>query len=175
MRGIFSSTAEVSGFLEYQLHVKGIVLYCWCILRCIKSWIAICYRGLKFPHRAVVLLVLESDAACTSLSGHCARTGAVLVLVWCYNATGDREQNLWRYRPSEAALCSGMTSLQVMVASAINVGWGRNEGVTLLCIVPWPSTLTCRVKSQDLKLHDYHHWPDSPFTQLITLCLFTVS
>ena len=27
-------------------------------------------RGLKFPHRAVVLLVLESDGACTGLNGH---------------------------------------------------------------------------------------------------------
>jgi len=31
-------------------------------------------RGdLDFPKRAEVLLLLESDAACTSLSGHCAR------------------------------------------------------------------------------------------------------
>ena len=39
------------------------------------------YRGLKFPHRALVLLVLESDVACTGLNGRCARTSAVLVLV----------------------------------------------------------------------------------------------
>ena len=31
------------------------------------------YRGLKFPHIAVVLLVLESDGACTGLNGHSAR------------------------------------------------------------------------------------------------------
>ena len=44
----------------------------------------ICYRGLKFPQRAVVLLVLESDGACTILNGHSARKSAVLVLVqWC--------------------------------------------------------------------------------------------
>ena len=39
------------------------------------------YRGLKFPHRAVVLLVLESDVACTGLNGHYARETEVMVLV----------------------------------------------------------------------------------------------
>jgi len=34
-----------------------------------------------FPQRPEVLLMLESDAACNSLSGHCARKSAVLVLV----------------------------------------------------------------------------------------------
>jgi len=57
--------------------------------------------GRKFPHRAVVLLALDSDGACTGLSGHCARETAVLVLVWCYKARGDREQDLLRYRLSE--------------------------------------------------------------------------
>jgi len=52
------------------------------------------YRGLKFPHTAVVLLVLESYGACTSLSGHPARKSAVLVLICCYKARGDREQDL---------------------------------------------------------------------------------
>jgi hypothetical protein len=52
------------------------------------------YRGLKFPHRAVVLLVLESDGACAGLNGHCAIKTEVLVLVWCNKARGDREQDL---------------------------------------------------------------------------------
>jgi hypothetical protein len=52
------------------------------------------YRGLKLPHRAVVVLVLESDGACTGLNGHCARKSAVLVLVCCYKASSDREQYL---------------------------------------------------------------------------------
>jgi len=81
----------------YQLYVEGIVLYYWSSLRCIKIWIVIYYRGLKFPHRAAVLLVLESDGACTGLNGHCARKSIVLVLVCCYKARGDREQDLWRY------------------------------------------------------------------------------
>jgi len=37
-------------------------------------------RGLKFPQRDVVLLLLEFDVACTSLIGHSAGKGAVLVL-----------------------------------------------------------------------------------------------
>ena len=57
----------------------------------------ICYRGLKFPQRAVVLLPLERDAACTSLNGHSAWKSAFLDLVWCYKARGDREQDLWKY------------------------------------------------------------------------------
>jgi len=52
------------------------------------------YSGLKFPHIAVVLLVLESDGKCTSLNGLSARKSAVLVLVCCYKAMGDREQDL---------------------------------------------------------------------------------
>ena len=71
---------------------------------CIKIWIVIYYRGLKFPHRAVFLLVLESDGACTGLNGHCARETAVLVLVWCYKARGDREQDLWRCWLSEGCI-----------------------------------------------------------------------
>ena len=87
-----------------QIKVKGIVLYFWSSSRYIKSWIVIYYRGLKFPHRAVVLLVLESDGACTGLNGHCARKCAVLVLVWCYKSMGDREQDLWRCCLSEGCI-----------------------------------------------------------------------
>jgi len=47
--GLLSSPAEISGFLEYQLHVKEIVLYFSSSLRCIKIWIAICYRELICP------------------------------------------------------------------------------------------------------------------------------
>jgi hypothetical protein len=54
-------------------------------------------RGLSFPKRVVFLLVLESDAAYTSLSGHSARKSAMLVLVWCYKARGERDWDLRRY------------------------------------------------------------------------------
>jgi hypothetical protein len=57
----------------------------------------------------------------------------------------------------KAALSSGMTSLQVMVASARSVGWGSNEAVTLLYLTSCPSCLTYREKKQDSKLYDYHH------------------
>jgi hypothetical protein len=56
----------------------------------------------------------------------------------------------------KAALRSGMTSLQVMVASARSICWGRNKAVTLLYLVPWPSSLTYRVKTQDSKHYDSH-------------------
>jgi len=37
-------------------------------------------RGLKFPHIAAVLLVLESDGACTSLNDQSARNSIVLLI-----------------------------------------------------------------------------------------------
>jgi len=95
--GLFSQSAEVSRYLEYQCYIKGTVQYFWCSLRCIKIWVAIYYRGLRFPKRAVVLLLLESDAACTGLNGHSAWKSAGLFLEWCYESRGDREQDLWRY------------------------------------------------------------------------------
>jgi len=49
---------------------------------------------LDFPTDQWFFLALDNDAACTSLSGHSVRKCAVLVLVWCYNATGDREQDV---------------------------------------------------------------------------------
>jgi len=56
------------------------------------------------------------------------------------------------------AFSSGMTSLQVMVASARSVGYGSNNEVTLLYLVPWPSSPMYRVKTQVWK-HYLHHWP----------------
>jgi len=53
----------------------------------------------------------------------------------------------------------GMISLQVMVASAWSVGYGSNKEVTLLYLVPWPSSPTYRVKAQDWRLYYSHHWP----------------
>ena len=103
-QGLLSSLAEVSGFLKYGLHIKGIVLYSWSSARCIKIWIVIYCRGLKFPHRAVVLLVLESDGACTGLNGHLSKETKVLLSVWCYKARGDREHYFWRYRVSEGCV-----------------------------------------------------------------------
>jgi hypothetical protein len=55
----------------------------------------------------------------------------------------------------KAALRTDMTILQVMVASARSVGWGSSKGVTLVYLVPWPSSPTYRVKTQDLKRCDF--------------------
>jgi hypothetical protein len=57
----------------------------------------------------------------------------------------------------KAALSSGLTSLQVMDASARSVSRGSNEVVTLQYLVPWPSTPTYRVKTRVSKCYDYHH------------------
>jgi hypothetical protein len=56
----------------------------------------------------------------------------------------------------KAAFRSGITSLQVMVASERIVGWGSQEAVTLLYLVPWPSSLTLRVGAHDSKRYDSH-------------------
>ena len=56
----------------------------------------------------------------------------------------------------KAALSSGVTSLQVVVVSARIVSRGSNEAVTLLYLVPSPSTAVYREKKQDSKHIDYH-------------------
>jgi hypothetical protein len=64
----------------------------------------------------------------------------------------------------KATLCSGMTGLQVVVASARSVCRGSKEAVTLLYLVPCPSTPTYRVKIQYSNHYDYHHCPQSTLT-----------
>jgi len=93
---------------------------------------------LNFPHGALVLLVLESDGACTSLNGHSARKNTVLILEWCYKPKVIKNKICEGTDCLNDALSSGMTSLQVMVTSARSVGWGKNGEVTLLCLVPYP-------------------------------------
>jgi hypothetical protein len=39
------------------------------------------YGGIKFPQREMVLLSLDSDAACTNLNGHSAIKIAIFVLL----------------------------------------------------------------------------------------------
>jgi len=114
------------------------------------------YRGLKFPHRAVVLLALESDGACTGLNGYCARKSIVLY----YDATmagviGSKICKVTNLL--ETALSNGVTNLQVMVALARSVSRWSVEVVTLLYLLPRPRSLTCRVNTQVLKCYDYHH------------------
>jgi len=45
-------------------------------------------------------------------------------------------------------LSSGMTSLQLMVGSARSVGWGSNEAVTLLYLIPYPGTHMYSMQTQ---------------------------
>jgi hypothetical protein len=111
------------------------------------------YRGLKFPHWALVLLVLESDGACTSLNDHCARKSAVLVLVCCYKARGDREQYLWRYWLSEGCIKQRYDRVS---GYGCESRWS-NEAVTLLYLVSLPSTVTYRVGTRYSKRYDYHN------------------
>ena len=167
---LFSSSFEVSWYLEYQLHIKGTVLYFWCSLRCIKIWILIYYNELRFPQRAVVLFLLQSDATCISLNGHCAGKSAMLILEWCYKAIGDGEQVFEGTDCMKSAIRNDMTRLQVMVALERLVGWGSNKALTLLYLVTWSGTLTYGVKTQDLRHYDSHQWPKSLLMHQIDLC-----
>jgi len=63
-----------------------------------------------------------------------------------------------------AALSSGVTSLQLTVASAKSVSWGSFESESLLYLVLWPSSLTFTVKTQHSEHCGSHHWPESPLT-----------
>jgi len=162
--GLYCASVDVSGFLVYQLYIKGIVLYYWSSLRCSKIWIVIYYRGLKFPHRAAVLLVLESDGTCTGLNDHCARKSIVLVLVCCYKARGDRVQDLWRYWLPEGCI-------KKWYDRASSYGCLSNK-----CLKgeQWSSDLAvsrnltkhCDIQSENtrLKHYDYHHCPQSTLT-----------
>ena len=51
-----------------------------------------------------------------------------------------------------AALSSGMTSLYVLIASASGVGWGSNEAVTLLYLIPYPVPI-CTVCNHKVQQH----------------------
>jgi len=90
-----------TGIFKYELHLKGILLYVCSCVRCIKNWIVVCYRGNIYPQKTAFLLLLESDAAGTSLSGHLSR---VLFLMWRCKCTGDREQHLWSYWSPEGCI-----------------------------------------------------------------------
>ena len=72
----------------------------------------------------MVLLVLESDGACTSSNGHSARN----VQCWYYYVAtnpGVIENKICKGTDClKAALSSGMTSLHVVVVSARSVNWG---------------------------------------------------
>ena len=127
-------------------------------------------RGLRFPQIAVVHLLLEGGAACTSLNGHSARKCAVLVSVWCCKCTGDREQSLWRYWSPEGCINKWYDKPKCYGCLCKECGPWLKWSSGFLYLVTWPSHPTYRVKTQDLKHHDSHHWPENPFTQQIPIC-----
>jgi hypothetical protein len=47
--GLLSSSAEVSGFLKYELHIKGTLVGFLSSLNCIKFELWFVVRGLNFP------------------------------------------------------------------------------------------------------------------------------
>jgi hypothetical protein len=95
---------------------------------------------------------------------------AVLVLVWCFKSPGHREQSLWRYWQT-GGCNKKWYDLPTGCGCLSKKCWlGSNKAVTLLYLVTWPSTLTYRVKTQDSKLYDSHHWPESPLMYQIALC-----
>ena len=126
--GHFPHLLMYQEFLQNELHFKGIELNIFSSLRCIKSWILIYNRELKFPHRAVVLLPL--DWCC------------MYQFKWPQMIENRICENTYRLK---AALSTGIKSLQVMAATARGVCCGSNEAVTLLYLVPCTNTQTYRV------------------------------
>jgi len=99
---------------------------------------------------------------------------ALLVLVWCYKARSDREQDLWRYRLSEGCIKQWCDKPSGCGCLSSKCEQGEHEAVTMLYRVPWPSCPTYRVKTQDLKHYVSHHWlvsHDTAVRSLIPLLL----
>jgi len=117
----------------------------WDVLK-FELWFVI--GELNFPHRAVVLLVLESDGACTNLNGHSARKNTVLVLEWGYKLKVIKSKICEGTDCLNATLSIGMRSLQLMVPSARSVGWGKNGAVTFLYLIPYPRDYMDRMQTQ---------------------------
>jgi len=101
----------------------------------------------------VVLLVLESDGACTGLNGHSARNLSVLVLLWCYKARGDREQDLWRYWLSEGCIKQWCDKSSDCGCVSKKCEQGEHEAVTLLYLVSSQGTQTYMVRKQDSRTY----------------------
>ena len=94
---------------------------------------------------------------------------APLVLVWCYKARSDREQDLWRYRLSEGCIKQWCDRPSGCGCLSKKCEQGEYEAVTMLYRVPWPSCPTYSVKTQYMKHYVSHHWPVSPVTQQLGL------
>ena len=138
----------------------------------------------------MVLLVLESDGACTGLIGHSARKIEVLVLVRCNKARGDREQDLWGYWLPEGCIKQWCDKPSGYGCLSKKCEQGEHEAMTLLYLIPWlplmslksPSILSgCLIVNihschQDRKLSwvgpmEYHPHAGFHYSKLLTyLC-----
>jgi len=161
--GLFFSNAEVTVYVEYQLRIKGTVLYFWCSLRCIKCWIVFYCRGLRFPQRAVFLLLLENDVAYTGWNGHLAWKSAVLILEWCSKAIGDREQDLWRCGLPEGCITKryDKSKSDDCLSKKCWLGEERNNDIAVSHTLAKQSNI--QRENQHLKHGDSHHWPEADF------------
>jgi hypothetical protein len=129
----------------------------------------------------VVVLPLESDAACTSLNGHSAWKSALLVLVWCYKATGDREQDLWGYWLPEGCIkqCYGKPAgdgcLQEVRAGEATKQWHRcilYLGQALWHTVWKHKIQNFMITTTDQNLHCWSRWVSASFTVSLGLWAF---
>ena len=98
------------------------------------------------------------------------KKSAVLVLVCCCRARGDREQELWGYCLPEGCIKQWCDKPSGYGCLNKKCEQGEHEAVTLLCLVPWPSCPTYGVKTQDSKHYISHYWPVSAVTQQLGLC-----
>ena len=127
--GVFSLTAEISGFLRYQLQVEGIVLYFWSSLDLLKVELWFVIGEFKFPQRTMVLLALESDAAYNQVKWLLCKKKYSVCLVWCYKTRGNREQDLRSYWQPEGCLkqwydkTTGDVCLQEVWAGGAMMQW----------------------------------------------------
>ena len=149
--GLLPSSAEVSGFFKFELHSKGTVLCFWSSLRCIKILISIYCRGFKFPYRAVFLLPLDS--------------------IILYKATGDSEQDLQRYWPPECCIYqwSDKPTGYGCLYKKCGLWQQQRSDITVSRTLAKHSNI--KSDNTRLRLHYSHHWPESPLTWQIAICI----
>jgi hypothetical protein len=110
----------------------------------------------------VVFLPLEIDAACSNLIAHFARKSAVLLEAWCYNARGDREQDLWTYWLPER--CVKQWYDKPTGHGWLQVVWARGAMKQWHCCISYLDQAPCNTewnhKIQNMILTNDHtlHW-----------------
>jgi hypothetical protein len=175
--GLLSLSADILGFLKYELHIKGTVLCFWTSLRCIKSWIVIYYRGLKFPPK--ISGSPSTREWCCMYQFHCR-----LCKKNCSFGLSMMLQSHGWYRTRFVKVLTPLRLHYTVVWWAYRWWLSEQEVWAAGAIKQWHCCIlyfdqapwTYRVKTQDSTHYNSHHWRDSPFKQQITLCfLFCVS